>query len=88
MPDPGFPSYKNAIDTAGGVAVLVPLTQDGDAFDEVALKQAVNRRTKLIIVSSPGNPTGGTMCMDHLRMIAGLAIKHDCWVCCHMIQLA
>ena len=38
----------------------VPLTPDGDAFELEALKHAVSDKTKLIIVNSPGNPTGST----------------------------
>jgi len=79
-PDPGFPSYKNAIQVAGGSTVHVPLTAEGDAFDEPALRNAFSPQTKLIIVNSPGNPTGGTMTLDHLRMISELAIEHDCWI--------
>jgi len=80
IPDPGFPAYINAIDVAEGVAVRVPLTPDGDAFELEALKHAVSDKTKLIIVNSPGNPTGGAMTSEHLEAVAQIALDAGCWV--------
>merc|ERR1711865_843108 len=80
IPDPGFPAYVNAIGVSEGVTVRVPLTSDGDGFELEALKSAVSNKTKLIVVNSPSNPSGGTMCMAHLEEIAGIALAADCWV--------
>lgn len=80
IPDPGFPSYANAITVAGGVTVRVPLTSEGDAFELDALRSAVTPKTKMIVVNSPGNPTGGMMSMEHLREIGKVALDCGCWV--------
>jgi aspartate aminotransferase len=80
-PDPGFPTYSAMISIAGGVSVPVPLKEEkGFSFDLDVFDQLVNQRTRLIILNSPANPTGGVMPQADLEYIAAAAIKHDCWV--------
>jgi aspartate aminotransferase len=80
-PDPGFPTYKAMIDVAGGTPVPVPLDEENDfAFDLQAFDRLINERTRLIIVNSPANPTGGIIPPADLKHIAEAAIRHDCWV--------
>ena len=80
-PDPGFPSYKATIEVAGGVPVPVPLDEEADfSFDLQAFDRVVNQRTRLIILNSPGNPTGGVIPLADLEHIAAAAIRHGCWV--------
>lgn len=80
-PDPGFPTYEAMIGVAGGKAVPVPLVEENDfSFDLAVFDSLVNERTKLIIINSPGNPTGGVMPMSDLEHIAEAAKKYDCWV--------
>jgi len=80
-PDPGFPTYEAMIGVAGGVPVPVPLTEDNDfSFDLDAFDERINDKTKLIILNSPGNPTGGLMGLGDLQHIAKAAQEHDCWV--------
>jgi aspartate aminotransferase len=80
-PDPGFPTYEAMIRVAGGVPVAVPLLEENDfSFDLEAFDRLVNPRTKLIIINSPGNPTGGVMPLIDLEHIAEKAIQNDCWV--------
>jgi aspartate/methionine/tyrosine aminotransferase len=80
-PDPGFPTYAAMIAVAGGVPVPVPLSEEqGFSFDLQALDRLVNERTRLIILNSPANPTGGVIPQADLEHIARLAQKHDCWV--------
>ena len=80
-PNPGFPIYESVIRWLGGKPVPMPLTE-GNAFgcDREALAAAVSDRTKLIILNSPNNPTGGVLARDDLEFIAHLAIRHNCWV--------
>ena len=80
-PDPGFPSYAAMIGVAGGVPVPVPLVEKSNfSFNLETFDQLISSRTRLIILNSPGNPTGGVMPLSDLEHIADLAMKYDCWV--------
>ena len=80
-PNPGFPTYEAMIDVAGGIPVPVPLLEENDfSFDLDAFDRLVNDRTKLIIINSPSNPTGGIMPPSDLAHIAAAAQEHDCWI--------
>ena len=80
-PDPGFPSYEAMIRVAGGVGVPIRLSEeDGFSFDLHQLREKVSDRTRMIVVNSPSNPTGGVIPIDDLKEIAELAKRHDCWV--------
>jgi len=80
-PDPGFPTYTAMIGVAGGVPVPVPLREEADfSFDLNALDRAVSSRTRLIILNSPSNPTGGVLSHAALEHISELAIARDLWV--------
>jgi aspartate/methionine/tyrosine aminotransferase len=80
-PNPGFPIYESMINFVGGVAVPLQLSEQRDFrinLDE--LKSKVSSKTRLIILNSPHNPTGGVLTLDDLKAIADLAIKHDIMV--------
>src|SRR5512135_2094665 len=78
-PDPGFPTYAAMIGIAGGVGVPVPLSEESDfSFDLAAFDRLINDRTRLIILNSPGNPTGGVMPLTDLQHVAEAAQRHDC----------
>lgn len=80
-PNPGFPTYEAMIRVAGGIPVPVPLLEENSfSFDLDAFHRLVNDRTRLIILNSPGNPTGGVMPQVDLEQIAAAAQRHDCWV--------
>jgi len=80
-PDPGFPSYEAAINLAGGSPVPIPLVEErGYDLDLDALQAAIGPRTRLIILNSPGNPTGGVHPRETLERVAELARGHDLWV--------
>lgn len=80
-PDPGFPTYEAMIRVAGGVPVPVPLLEANDfSFDLAAFDRLVNQRTRLIILNSPSNPTGGVIPPADLEHIASQAERVDCWV--------
>jgi aspartate aminotransferase len=80
-PDPGFPTYEAMIKVAGGIPVAVPLLEDNSfSFDLDAFDRLINERTKLIILNSPSNPTGGVIPLADLEHIAAQATKMDCWV--------
>lgn len=80
-PDPGFPTYEAMIGVAGGIPVPVPLKEANDfSFDLDVFSSLVNPRTRLIILNSPGNPTGGVIPLQDLEVIAAAAINNDAWV--------
>jgi len=80
-PDPGFPTYKAMIEVAGGVPVPVPLRESEDfSFDLEAFDRSVSERTRLIVLNSPSNPTGGVMPPAALDHIAAVARRRDIWV--------
>lgn len=80
-PDPGFPTYADMIRVAGGVPVPVPLLEENSfSFDLQAFSTRMGDKTKLIVLNSPANPTGGVMPTSDLEFIAAAAIKRDCWV--------
>ncbi len=80
-PDPGFPTYEAMIGVAGGVPVPVTLNEDNDfAFDLDRFDAALSDRTRLIIINSPSNPTGGVLSREVLEHIAEAARTRDLWV--------
>lgn len=80
-PDPGFPTYAAMIGVVGGVPMPIPLREEtGFAFDMEAFERAIGDRTRLIILNSPSNPTGGVLPREVLERIAEAAIRHDAWV--------
>ncbi len=80
-PDPGFPTYAAMIGVAGGVPVPVPLSEADDfAFDLAAFDRLVSPRTRMIILNSPSNPTGGVMPLAVLEHVAAAARERDLWV--------
>jgi len=80
-PDPGFPTYTAMIAIAGGVPVAVPLREENKfSFDLKAFDAAVNRRTRLIVLNSPANPTGGVIPLADLQHIATRAQEFGAWV--------
>ncbi len=80
-PDPGFPTYEAMIGVAGGTPMAVPLLEEnGFSFDLDSFDRLINERTKLIILNSPGNPTGGVIPRADLEHIARQAQKFNAWV--------
>jgi len=80
-PDPGFPSYEAMLLVAGGVPKPVPLLESKSfSFDLDAFDRLVNEKTRMIILNSPSNPTGGVIPLKDLEHIAEAARRYDCWV--------
>jgi len=73
-PNPGFPIYESMIRCAGATPVPIALSEErGFEFDPEEVLEKVNARTRLIILNTPANPTGG--CIGHAalaRLAAGL----------------
>ena len=78
-PNPGFPIYESMIRFTGATPVPLPLLEEkGFAFDADSLLDLVTERTRLIIVNSPANPTGGVTPKGEFdKLVAGLADYPD-----------
>lgn len=80
-PDPGFPTYAAMIEVAGGTPVPTPLREEQDfSFDLEAFDRLVSSRTRLIVLNSPSNPTGGVIPLEALMHIAAVARQRNIWV--------
>jgi len=77
-PNPGFPIYGSMINFVGATSVPVPLLMEKDfRFDIEEFKSLVSPKTKMIILNSPHNPTGGVLTREDLEAIAEAAIEND-----------
>jgi aspartate aminotransferase len=77
-PNPGFPIYESVINFVGGVPVPIPLREDSDfGFDLPLFEQRVSSKTKLIIINSPENPTGGVLDRGQIERIARIASERN-----------
>ena len=74
-PDPGFPIYRSMIEFTGATPIPVPVREEnGFAFKAEELLSLITPRTRLIIVNSPANPTGGVTPRAEIdKLVAGLA---------------
>jgi aspartate/methionine/tyrosine aminotransferase len=81
-PTPGFPIYSSQTVAAGAVAVPLMLRESRDfAFDPADLEAAITPRTKLLILNSPHNPTGGLLTKQNLEDIAAILARHpNIWI--------
>jgi len=80
-PNPGFPIYESMINFLGGVAVPLQLSERRDfRINLEELESKVSSKTRLIIINSPHNPTGGVLTKGDLEAIARLAVKHNIMV--------
>ena len=77
-PNPLFPIYESMINFTGAKAIAIPLREELEfRLDVDELKSRITLRTKLIIINSPHNPTGGVLQKDDIDAIADLAQKHN-----------
>lgn len=78
-PDPGFPIYRSMIEFTGATPVPVPIREEnGFAFSAAETLALVTDKTRLLIVNSPANPTGGVTPKAEIdALVAGLAAHPD-----------
>jgi len=75
--DPAYPAYASCSAYLGAKAIPVPLHESMNwrlDIDELASK--ITKRTKIVVITSPHNPTGGVLTREDLRAIADLSLKH------------
>ncbi len=77
-PNPGFPIYESMINFVGAKPVPIPLREQHEfRLDAEELKSLVTPKTRMIIINSPQNPTGGVLTQEDLQAIAEVAIAND-----------
>ncbi len=77
-PNPGFPIYESMIRYQGAKPVPIPLVEDrGFSFDLETFRRRLSDRTRMVILISPANPTGGLVPEDDLAEIADLVRDRD-----------
>ncbi|RLE13240.1 pyridoxal phosphate-dependent aminotransferase [Candidatus Aerophobetes bacterium] len=80
-PNPGFPIYESFINFVGAKPVPLPLLEEREfSFDPQELEKRITDKTKMIIINSPHNPTGGILSRDDLEMIAEISKKKEIWI--------
>ena len=81
VPDPGYPIYESLTRFVGANPIPIPIRMENDfRLDVDELASLITPRTRLLIINSPANPTGGVLTRSDLERIADLAIRHDLWV--------
>ena len=76
-PNPGFPIYESAIRFSGATPVPIPLYEEtGFSFDPHEVLDRITPNTRLIIINSPANPTGGVLSKDGLDTLVGGLAAH------------
>jgi aspartate/methionine/tyrosine aminotransferase len=77
-PDPGFPIYESMTRFVGATPVPLPVRIENDfRVDLDELERLVTSRTKLLIINSPANPTGGVFTRADIERVAEIALRHD-----------
>jgi aspartate aminotransferase len=81
-PNPGFPIYESLVNFVGAKPVPIPLKEENDfSLDPEYVKKMITKKTKMIILNSPENPTGGVITREQLKVIAdSIANRNDVFV--------
>ena len=82
IPEPFYPNYNTFIKTAGGSIRPLSTTPEEGYFyaDRSRIEALINDKTRAMVVTNPGNPTGMVLTPEQLRMIADVAKEHDIFV--------
>jgi aspartate aminotransferase len=81
IPSPYWVSFPDIVKYAGGTPVFVPTRpEDGFSVRDAAIEKAITPRTKLLILNSPCNPTGGVVPPDEYERILAVCKKHNVWL--------
>ncbi len=77
-PNPGFPIYESVINFVGGKPVPIPLKEEKNfRLDPEYVQENMTDKTRLIIINSPENPTGGVLRREDLKAIADCVAERD-----------
>lgn len=80
-PNPAYPIYESMIRYAGAKPVPIPLLEDKNfSFNIGEIRKKISPKTRMIIINSPANPTGGVLSKADLEEIADIIRPYNCWV--------
>lgn len=80
-PDPGFPTYSSVINYNGFVPIPVQLKEEnGFRMNPEDVRKKITKKTRLIIINTPQNPTGSVMTKSEVMEIAQIAAEHDIYL--------
>jgi len=80
-PNPGYPIYESVINFIGAKAVPMPIREENDFIVDLdEFKSLVSKKTKMVILNSPHNPTGGVLSKEDLKVIADICLDKKIWV--------
>jgi aspartate aminotransferase len=78
VPDPGYPIYESITRFVGATPVPIPIRMENEfRLDVDELASLITPKTKLLVINSPANPTGGVLTPSDIERIAELAVRHD-----------
>src|SRR4030081_1595127 len=78
LPDPGYPAYASQVNFIGAMPKTVTLREEsGFRMDLDELASLVTPKTRMLIVNTPQNPTGGVLTEEDVKFVCDLAHKHD-----------
>lgn len=78
VPDPGFPTYYSTIKMCDAIPVRIPLLESNNfRMNPKDIENSITKKTKMIIINSPQNPTGSVMTEEEIKMTYEIAKKHD-----------
>ncbi len=81
VPNPGYPTYESVVNFIGATPVPMHLKEENEfRFDVDELRGLVTPKTRMIIINSPQNPTGGVLTRSDMEAIYALAEEHDLWI--------
>jgi aspartate aminotransferase len=77
-PNPGFPIYESVVNFVGAKQVPLPLEEEKDfRFDVESVKEKITNKTRMIVLNSPQNPTGGVLTKEDLQAVADFIADRD-----------
>lgn len=77
-PNPGYPIFESVINFVGAKAMPIPIREEKDfGFDSSEVVDKITDKTKMIVLNSPSNPTGGVVSRDDLKAIADCVADRD-----------
>lgn len=81
IPDPGFVAYDTIVRMAGGTPVFYRMPADRNfAFDAEEFRRRITKRTRVVVCTSPSNPTGRALSVDDLRSMAAALKDSDAYI--------
>ena len=81
LPDPGFPTYYSTIKMCGAVPIRIPLHESNQfRMNPKDIEKSITKKTRMIIINSPHNPTGSVMTEEEIKMTYEIAKKYDLYL--------